>query len=73
MKKEVSSDSIVRDILSRIHTKYSSEENNVLLNGIRGEESIASLCRHKVMPATIYTNAGAKVLTGRRKKTASGG
>jgi transposase len=43
MKKTVSSESIVKDIRRRTRTKYSSEEKiRIVLEGIRGEESIAN-------------------------------
>ena len=44
MKKTVSSESIVKAIRRRTRTKYSSEEKiRIVLEGIRGEESIANL------------------------------
>jgi transposase len=55
MKKKVSSESIVKDIRRRTRTKYSSEEKiRIVLEGIRGEESIANLCRREGMPNNLY-------------------
>ena len=55
MKKTVSSESIVKDIRRRTRTKYSSEEKiRIVLEGIRGEESIANLCRREGMPNNLY-------------------
>ena len=51
MNKKVSSESVVKDIRRRARTKYSSEEKiRIVLEGIRGEESIANLCRRGVYP-----------------------
>ena len=55
MKKKVSSESVVKDIRRRTRTKYSSEEKiRIVLEGIRGEESIANLCRREGMPNNLY-------------------
>ena len=55
MKKKVSSDSVVKDIRRRTRTKYSQEEKiRIVSEGIRGEESIANLCRREGMPNSLY-------------------
>ena len=55
MNKKVSSESVVKDIRRRTLTKYSSEEKiRIVLKGIRGEESIANLCRREGMPNNLY-------------------
>ena len=55
MKKKVSSESIVKDIRRRTRTKYSSEEKiRIVLQGIRGEGSIANLFRRKGMHNNLY-------------------
>lgn len=42
MRKEVSADSVVKDIRRRTRWKYSAEENiRIVLEGLRGEDSIA--------------------------------
>jgi transposase len=52
---KVSSESVVENILRRIHTKYSSEKKIlIVLEGIRGAESIATLCHREGMPANLY-------------------
>ena len=46
MSKEVSSEKIVNDIRRKTRKKYSAEEKiRIVLDGLRGEESIAALCR----------------------------
>jgi transposase len=55
MNKKVSSESIVKDIRRRARKKYSSEEKiRIVLDGIRGEDSISNLCRREGIPANLY-------------------
>ena len=55
MSKKVSSEKMIKDIRRRTRTKYSSEEKiRIVLEGIRGEESIANLCRREGMPNNLY-------------------
>ena len=55
MNKKVSSESVVKDIRRRTHKKYSSEEKiRIVLDGLRGEDSISSLCRREGIPANLY-------------------
>ena len=50
MNKKVSGEPVVKDIRRRTRKKYSSEEKiRIVLDGLRGEESIANLCRHEVV------------------------
>ena len=72
MKKKVSSESVVKDIRRRTRKKYSSEEKiRIVLEGIRGEDSISNLCRREAIPANLYyrwskdfMEAGKKRLAG---------
>jgi transposase len=48
-------ESIVRDIKRRTRKKYSSEEKiRIVLEGLRGEVSIAELCRKEGLHPNIY-------------------
>jgi transposase len=49
MKKKVSSENIVKDIRRQTRQKYSSEEKIqiVVLEGLRGEDSISNLFRRE--------------------------
>jgi len=48
MSKKVSSESFIKDIRRRTRKKYSSEEKiRIVLEGLRGEDSIANLCRRE--------------------------
>jgi transposase len=51
----VSSESVVKDIRRRTCTKNSSEEKiRIVLEGLRGEDSISSLCRREGISANLY-------------------
>jgi transposase len=48
-------ESVVREIKRRTRKKYSSEEKiRIVLEGLRGEVSIAELCRREGIHANIY-------------------
>jgi transposase-like protein len=52
--KKVSSESFVKDIRRKTRKKYSSEEKiRIVLEGLRGEDSIAGLCRREGIPANL--------------------
>ena len=71
-RKKKSTVSIVKDIKRRTRKKYSSEEKiRIVLEGLRGEISIAELCRKEgIAPALYYRwskdflEAGKKRLQG---------
>ena len=55
MDKKVSSESVVKDIRRRTGKKYSSEEKiRIVLDGLRGEDSIAELCRREGISQGVY-------------------
>ena len=46
MSKNETAESIVREIRRKTRKKYSAEEKiRIVLEGLRGEESISALCR----------------------------
>ena len=48
MSKERDPESVVREIKRKTRRKYSSEEKiRIVLEGLRGEDSIAELCRRE--------------------------
>jgi transposase len=79
MNKKVSSESVVKDIRRRTRKKYSSEEKiRIVLDGIRGEDSISNLCRREGIPANLYyrwskdfLEAGKKRLMGDTSREAN--
>ena len=81
MAKEeiVSAEKVVRDIRRETRRKYSAEEKiRIVLEGLRGEDSIAELCRREGVKPTMYykwskesLEAGKSRLTGDTKREAS--
>jgi transposase len=53
--KNVSSESVVKDIRRKTRKKYSPEEKiRIVLEGLRSEYSIDGLCRREGIPANLY-------------------
>mgnify|MGYP000253485411 CR=1 FL=1 len=81
MRKKNDPDSIVRDIKRKTRKKYNSEEKiRIVLEGLRGEESIATICRREGINTNLYykwskdfMESGKKRLSGdiKRKATSS--
>ena len=79
MRKKNDPDSIVRDIKRKTHKKYNSEEKiRIVLEGLRGEESIATICRREGINTNLYykwskdfMEAGKKRLSGDIKREAT--
>lgn len=81
MMQSQASESIVREIKRRTRKKYSSEEKiRIVLEGLKGEETIAELCRKEGLNPNIYykwsrdfLEAGKKRLQGDTAREASSG
>ena len=81
MPKRTDPESVVREIKRKTRRKYSSEEKiRIVLEGLRGEESIAELCRREGVSPNLYYNwskefleAGKKRLLGNTKREATSG
>ena len=71
-KKKQSSEAAVREIRRRMRRKFSPEEKiRIVLEGLRGEQSVAELCRREGIAANLYyrwskdfLEAGKKQLAG---------
>ena len=69
-------ESIIREIKRKTRCKFSSEEKiRIVLEGLRGEEAIAELCRHEGINPNLYYNwsqefleAGKRRLAGNTKR-----
>ena len=49
------SESIIRDIMRKTRKKYNAEEKiSIVLEGLRGEESIAAICRREGINPNLY-------------------
>ncbi len=55
MSTQSDPESVVREIKRRIRRKYSAEEKiRIVLDGLRGEESITELCRREGINTNVY-------------------
>ncbi len=72
MPQKDSAEKAIRDIRRKTRRKFSAEEKiRIVLEGLRGEESVASLCRREGIAANLYyrwskdfLEAGKKQLAG---------
>lgn len=78
---DLSSEEIVKDIRRATRKQYSAEEKiRIVLDGLRGEQSIAELCRREGIAESLYYSwskefleAGKKRLAGDTARTATSG
>ena len=71
MNKKVSSESAVKDIRLRTSKKYSSEEKiRIVIDGIRGEDSISSLRCREGIPSNLYYRWSKDFLEAGKKRLA---
>ena len=76
-----SSERIVKDIRRATRKQYSAEEKiRIVLDGLRGEHSVAELCRREGIAESVYYNwskefleAGKRRLTGDTARAATSG
>ena len=55
MPAKKDSEAIVRDIKRKTRKRYNAEEKiRIVLDGLRGEESIAAICRREGISANLY-------------------
>ena len=81
MSKKDPAEKVIRDIRRRTRKQYSAEEKiRIVLSGLRGEDSIAELCRREGIAESLYYSwskefleAGKKRLSGDTARQASSG
>ena len=79
MTHKDSAESVVRQIRRKTRRKYSAEEKiRIVLEGLRGEDSIAELCRREGLNSNLYNKwskefleAGKRRLAGDTKREAT--
>ena len=79
--KKQSAENVVREIRRKTRRKYSAEEKiRIVLEGLRGEQSVAELCRREGIAKTLYyawskefLEAGKSRLKGDTKRAARTG
>ena len=66
-----SSEKTVKDIRRATRKQYSAEEKiRIVLDGLRGEESIAELCRHEGIAYSLYYSWSKEFLEAGKKRLA---
>ena len=69
MGKGVSSEKVVREIQRRTRRRFSAEEKiRIILEGLRGEESIAELCRREGLAPNLYYRWSKEFLEAGKKR-----
>jgi transposase len=68
-KAKQSPESVVREIKRRTRRKFNSEEKiRIILEGLRGEDSIANICRKEgIAPSIYYKWSKAFLAAGKRQ------
>jgi transposase len=66
-----SADKVIRDIRRATRKQYGAEEKiRIVLEGLRGEESIAALCRREGIAESLYYSWSKEFLEAGRKRLA---
>ncbi len=69
MTKGASAEKAVKEIRRKTRRRFSAEEKvRIVLEGLRGEESIATLCRREGIVANLYYRWSKEFLAGERTK-----
>ena len=64
-------DRMVKDIRRKTRKKHSSEDKiRIVLEGLRGEDSIAELCRHEGIAQSLYYSWSKEFLEAGKKRLA---
>ena len=68
---DLSSEEIVKDIRRATRKQYSAEEKiRIVLDGLRGEQSIAELCRREGIAESLYYSWSKEFLEAGKKRLA---
>ena len=71
MSKKDPAEKVVRDIRRKTRRKHSTEEKiRIVLEGLRGEDSIASLCRREGIAESLYYSWSKEFLEAGKKRLA---
>ena len=69
-KDHQSPESVVREIKRKTRRKFSSEEKiRIILEGLKGEESIATICRREGIAPTLYYKWSKAFLEAGKRQT----
>ena len=68
---KASADKVIKDIRRVTRKQYGAEEKiRIVLDGLRGEESIAALCRREGIAESLYYNWSKEFLEAGKKRLA---
>jgi len=68
---KASAETVIKDIRRATRKQYGAEEKiRIVLEGLRGEESIASLCRREGIAESLYYNWSKEFLEAGKKRLA---
>jgi transposase len=71
VNQKPSSERIVKDIRRATRKQYSAEEKiRIVLDGLRGEHSIAELCRREGIAESLYYNWSKELLEAGKRRLA---
>ena len=71
MNTKAPAEKVVRDIRRKTRKQYSAEEKiRIVLEGLRGEESIAALCRREGIAESLYYSWSKEFLEAGKKRLA---
>ncbi len=71
MSSKEPAEKVVRDIRRKTRRKHSTEEKiRIVLEGLRGEESIAALCRREGISESLYYSWSKEFLEAGKKRLA---
>ena len=69
MSSRASAEQTVRDIRRKTRKQYSAEEKiRIVLSGLRGEDSIAELCRREGIAESLYYSWSKEFLEAGKKR-----
>ncbi len=69
MEKKASAEKAIREIRRKTRRRFSAEEKiRIVIEGLRGEESIASLCRREGIVANLYYRWSKEFLEAGKKR-----
>lgn len=73
MTKKRSAEKTVRDIRRATRRKYSAEEKiRIVIEGLRGEDSIAELCRREGINSNVYYRWSKEFMEAGKKRDSRG-
>ena len=71
MSTKSPAEKVVRDIRRKTRKQYSAEEKiRIILDGLRGEESVAALCRREGIAESLYYSWSKEFLEAGKKRLA---